>query len=293
MNHFFIKTAWRNSESIFFVFLSLLVLLLVSACHQATPLYKKEFTPEQKTQYAKQLLDGVGRYYQGMPENYFLMQEALSLDTSNADIYRELGVAPLKRGLISQFQDGYAKAVELNPLAWQAWRGYLHLYFHRDYNNAIKDFDAADPLTPNFVDYPQSQSIDLMRGICYLMKEDYPRALHYFDKHFAYESKEIGIKYLENKAFLYQGISHFKMGAFQKAIDIFDLGLQYNTTAPDLYFWKAKCLLALQGDAKAITTTVEQVKQQFNRRNQRGYVEEFYQLYWSDVEELEAALENL
>ncbi len=266
-----------------------LVALLAVSCQQRQPeLYKKTFTAEEKKRYAEQLNNSIGYYYQGSVPWQFLLREAKSLDPTHPEIYRELGIPPLKRGMASLFYTPYDKAVELDPKGWQGWRGYIYLYFYRDYDRAIYDFDTLDPLTPNFVDYPQSQSIDFMRGIAYMMKEDYVRALEYFDKHFAYESEEVGVKYLENRAFLYKGICHLKMGDTKEALAILNQGLTYNNTNPDLHYWKAKTLVQQGAPQAEIAQEVAAAKQYFGNRNIRAYTEQFYQLYWSDLEELEA-----
>ncbi|MBQ4802203.1 hypothetical protein J8L88_04995 [Aquimarina sp. MMG015] len=262
--------------------------LFISSCSQPPKLYKKEFSETVSQKYAKQFIEGLkGGYYQGTPEEHFHIQEAIILDTTFSDPHREMGAPRVKRGINTETMKKYKKAVELDPESWQGYRGYLYLYFYRDYDNAIKDFDELDALTPNFVDYPQSENIDFMRGVAYLMKKEYPKAQEYFKKFFDHESKSGDINYIESRAFMYYGITYFETGELEKALEKFELGIQYNKNA-DLMYWKAKTLKALGKNSLEIKKTLnksrELLAQGYNSR--RPYVEEFYQTYKEDIEEL-------
>ncbi len=264
--------------------------LLFGSCTNDHTLYKKEFDKTTSQKYARQFIEGLhGQYYQGSPEEHFLIQEAIALDPNFSDPHREMGAPRVKRGINTETMKKYAKAVELDPKSWQGYRGYLYLYFYRDYDNAIKDFDELDALTPNFVDYPQSENIDFMRGVAYMMKKEHAKAQEYFKKFFDHEAKDIN--YIESRAFMYYGITYFQTGDFQKALEKFDLGIQMNKNA-DLFYWKAKALVKLKHPKTTIrellATSKELLAQGSNSR--RPYVEEFYQTYIEDIEELEASL---
>jgi len=268
------------------------VVLLIGSCNQKPQLYKKEFTETASKKYAKQFIDGLhDSYYQGSPEEHFLIQEAGSLAPTFSDVYREMGASRVKRGINTEAIKKYGKAVELNPEVWQGYRGYLYLYFYRDYDNAIKDFNELDALTPNFVDYPQSENIDFMRGVAYMMKKEYQSAQEYFEKFFVHESKSGDLNYIESRAFMYYGITYYKTGNFEKALEKFDLGIKHNKNA-DLFYWKAKTLKTSNGSSSEISALLEMSKelliQGYNTR--RPYVEEFYQTYIEDIEDLGKSL---
>ncbi|MFD2562302.1 tetratricopeptide repeat protein [Aquimarina rubra] len=268
------------------------IVLLMSSCNQQPKLYKKEFNETGSKKYAKQFIEGLhGSYYQGSPEEHFLIHEAGVLDSTLSDVYREMGASRVKRGINTEAMKKYAKAVELDPESWQGYRGYLYLYFYRDYDNAIKDFDELDVLTPNFVDYPQSENIDFMRGIAYMMKKDYLKAQEYFKKFFEHESKSGDLRYIESRAFMYHGITYFEMGDFENALEKFDLGIKNNKNA-DLFYWKAKTLKKLHSNPsdikRLLQTSKELLAQGYNSR--RPYVEEFYQTYIEDIEKLNSSI---
>ncbi|WP_299241791.1 hypothetical protein [uncultured Aquimarina sp.] len=265
---------------------------LIISCGKQPELYKKEFDEAESKAYAKQFIEGLhGAYYQGSPEEYFLIQEAINMDATFSDSYREMGASRVKRGINTEAMKKYATAVSLDPESWQGYRGYLYLYFYRDYDNAIKDFDELDVLTPNFVDYPQSENIDFMRGIAYMMKKEYPKAQTYFEKFFEHESKSGDLKYIESRAFMYHGITYFETGNLEKALEKFDLGIKNNKNA-DLFYWKAKTMKALNKNPSEILTLLktseELLSQGYNTR--RPYVEEFYQTYIEDIEDLKNSI---
>lgn len=268
-------------------------LLLLPGCRAAQPFYQKTFTPTEKAQLAHTLTEGIGNYYQGSPATIFLLQEALCYDSTYADIWREIGVPYLKRGLITAFPSTYGKAADLDPVGWQGWRGYLYLYFYRDYRRALADFDATDTLTPNLVDYPQSMSVDYLRGICYLQLNDYEKALAYLDTHINYETERVGLKYLDAQAFLYKGIALLALERPEAAQAAFELGLMVEAGNADLLYWLAKTLLQRGQGAQAeilLREAMEQFKK--GKHNTTTYVEEFYQTYWPDLEALAAQLKQ-
>lgn len=273
--------------------LLLFFILSVFLSCQKDNLYSKEFSVTERKYLARSFVQGIDNYRQGSPEQHFLLIEALKSDSTFADIYREIGAPRLKRGIITESIKAYSKAVEYDALGWQGWRGYMYLYFYRDYDNAIKDFDTTDSLTPNFIDYPQSESVDFMRALCYLMKKDYGSALIYFEKYFKHESTIEDLDYVESRAFLYYGMVYYETGNFEEALVKFDLGIKHNNNA-DLMFWKTKTLLLLNANKKDIINsfniTIELFEEEI--RNRRPYVEEFFEIYKEDFLELEKTIAN-
>lgn len=274
-------------------YLNILCILLLTAiltnCEapQAYNYYRKQFTATEQKQLASTLLEGIGGYYQGSTAEQMLLFEALGYDSTNAKIVREIGVPYLKRGIATAFPHWYGRAADLDPLGWTGWRGYLYLYFYRDYHRAIYDFDATDILTPNQVDYPQSLSVDYLRGIAYLMIKDYDQAITYLEKHIEYESNLTGFEYLDSKVLLFEGIAFFGKDDIAAALEAFEAGLTIDDENADLLLWTAKAYLQ-QGQHTVAQTYLEQAQVEFSRRNynRHGYVEEFYQTYQEDIDDL-------
>lgn len=275
-------------------FLFIFGTIIFNSCYQKPELYKKDFTESESKAYAKKFISGLHKYYQGTPEEHFLLEEARALDATFSDIYREKGASRVKRGINTEAINAYAKAVQYDAKVWQGYKAYLHLYFYRDYDNAIKDLDALDDLTPNFVDYPQSESVDFMRGICYLMKKENQKALEYFEKFFAHESKSGDLDYIESRAFLYHGIAYYQMDDLQNALAKIELGIKHNKNA-DLLYWKAKLKKELDADPSEIISILKEskklMKQGYNSR--RPYVEEFHQTYIEDIEDFIKSISSI
>lgn len=269
--------------------LGLLVLfcLVVYACQQQPKLYKKDFSTAEKAKLATQFFHGCGNYYQGSAPEQFILEEGITLDPNNVMVAREIGVPYLKRGFAAEFERYYKRTIDLDAKEWQGWRGYLYLYFYRDYERAIADFDATDTLTPNFVDYPQATSVHFMRAISYLKLKKYEEALTYLDKHLQEELRTTTEDYIDSKTFLYQGIAHYEQSDLGKATASFKRGTDAAPYNADLWYWTAKILLE-KGDMENALLALEEGEKQYQKgyQNQRPYVEEFFQLYQSDFDEL-------
>lgn len=266
-----------------FLFLSFFILY---AC-QEKPLYKRTFSEEEKLKLTDQMTNGLHRFYQGSVAEVMILEEAISLRPEQADLWREKGAATLKRGMAADFHEFYGKAAQYDPAGWLGYRGYMYLYFYRDYERAIKDFNTLDDLTPDIVDYPQSTSIHFMRGICYLQLGEYKKALSFWDRHLVEELRTTTEEYIDPKTYLFQGITYWKMGDFEKANSSFERGLKNHPYNADLWLWTAK--MAIQnGDSNMAKQALEKAQTQFDKeyQNYRPYVEEFFQMYQSDIDEL-------
>lgn len=272
--------------------LLLTVVLLLGACRQQrSDWYRKTYTPEEQIALSKTLVEGISYYYQGSPGCQMLLEEAKAYDPSNALAHREIGVPYLKRGIASAFPHYYGKAADLDPLGWTGWRGYLYLYFYRDYERALADFNSLDTITPGVVDYPQSISIDFMRGICYLQLEKYDQSISYFDQHIEYETGVTGFNYIAPETFLFRGIAYLGLAKPTAAIHSFKTGLGIEDYNADLMYWLAKTY-AQEGRTREARDYLKQAQEAFAKRdfNRRPYVEEFYQLYEVDLLALEKEL---
>jgi len=272
----------------YFLFLIVTICCIAISCQQPPGLYKKEFTTEEKKRLAKQMPNSLLRkFYQGSVSEVMVLREALTFQPKDAKLWREIGVPYGKRGMAAEFHENYGKAVKYDSLNWQGWRGYMYLYFYRDYERAIADFDSLDKLTPNFVDYPQSTSIHFMRAICYLQLEEYDKALSYWDLHINEELKTGSEDYIDPKTFLFQGITYYRKGNLVKAQESIDRGLKHIKNNADLWLWSAKLALQNNQRQKALAA-LEKAQTQFDKGyyNYRSYVEEFYQMYQSDIDDL-------
>jgi len=228
--------------------------------------------------------------YQGTAANMNALSYAIEKDSTNAEIWRELSIPYLKRGIPHKWKPYFDKAVQYDPKVWQPWRGYLYLWFYRDYEKAIADFNASDTLTPH-LDYPQGHSVDYWRGIAYLGQKDYSTAIKYWDKHIKKETEDTGEDWVELEAFLYRGIAHMELGNLETAINDFQkIKTLYKSSAEAKYYW-AKCLLE-SGNKNEVIQLLEAAELDYKNelRLSHNYVEMPYQIYLTDINELKSSL---
>ncbi len=282
----------ENSENITglsFQWLLILIALLFNACQPSPTYYKKDFTEEEKLEKAELLLSGLGYryYYQGSTGEQELLAEAAMHNINHAEVWRERGIPYLKRGIASGYYEPYKRCAELDPVQWQGYKGYCTLYFYRDYESALKDFDELDALTPNFLDYPQATSIDYMRAICYSGMDQPKKALAYIDQHIELETKEVGIEYVNTAGLVLKAKAHLALDQKEEAQLILEKGVAAHNKNADLEFYLAQ-LLFENGEKERAKELAEKAKRNFKEGyfNMRPYVEEFYQIYLIDIEEL-------
>ena len=273
--------------------LSLLLLIgLLSGCQSEPVLYKKTIPQTDHSKISEQLVGGHQFHYQGTPSETLLMEEAMRYDPSNPVPHRELGAPTVKRGMAKDFYRHYQNAVDRDPVEWQGWRGYLYLYFYRDYERALADFQALDTLTPDFVDYPQATSVLFMSALCYLQMGQYEHAISYFDDHIEEELKTVEESYIGTETFLFKGIAQFKQEQWEVAKSTFESGLRNaDGKSADLWFWLSQTQVKL-GDQMAAKAAIQEAKAQFQLGyfHDRPYVEEFFQTYWEQLLDWEQAL---
>jgi len=264
------------------LFLKGLTLLVLLSC---------ETEPQQdKAELLEEVYEYGFLHYQGTPRHMNTFAYALELDSTKAETYRELSVTYLKRGIPHKWKDWYDGAVKYDPETWQPWRGYLYLWFYRDYKKAIADFDASDTLT-DYIDHPQGHSVDFWRGIAYLGLNDYENSISYWDKHIKKETDESGEDWVELEAFLYRGIAHYESENLEKAVEDFDKAIKYFKQSADAKYYKSKILFE-RGNTKEASELVKEAITDFKDGyfNNRPYVETLRQIYIEDLEDLKQSI---
>lgn len=272
------------------LYLSLFCLLVLFSCKKETSL-----TPAEKRELAEKTYKKAIQFMQGSTAFQNGIAESVAIDSSYEPGVYELSVADLKRGLPHKWLPQYNKAVRLDSVTRIPWRGYLYLWFYRDYKKAIADFDASDTLTPDFIDAPQGHSVDYWRGIAYLGLNDFKNSNAYFEKNIAKETEEFGEDYVDLTAFLYNGISYFEAGNYEKALLNFNKQLEYSRNlSADAKYYKAQIFNAEGENEKAleiINEAIDDFNQGYN--NKRAYVETMKQIYIQDLTEFKFKIENL
>lgn len=266
--------------------LNAFVFLLIISCNDPTNSSKNI----DNKNLAREKFKSGENLLQGSPESMKRIEEAIALDTTYAEAIRELSVAYLKRGMPHKWKPLFDKAVKNDPETWQPWRGYLYLWFYRDYKKAIADFDASDTLT-DYIDHPQGHSVDFWRGIAYLGLKDYENSIAYWDKHITKETKDSGEDWVELEAFLYRGIAYFESGNSEKALENFDKVIHYFKQTADANYYKA-VLAKESGKPEEALELIQAAIIDFKAGyyNNRGYVETLRQIYMEDLTNLQKSL---
>lgn len=267
-------------ERLLKLFLSIAIVFFVLSC-------------DSKRERAEAVYKRAIHYPQGSMMSINGIKRATEIDSTYQQAVYELSVAYLKRGLPHKWKPQYDKSVLLDSVQRIPWRGYLYLWFYRDYKKAIADFDASDLLTPNFTDAPQGHSVDYWRGICYLGLKDYKNSIAYFDKYINSEIEESGEDWVEVTAFLYRGIAYFETENYEEALLNFDKQLKYSRDlSADAKYYKAQIFKSQNkiDDAKVL---IQKAIDDYNvgYYNNRPYVETLRQIYPEDLDDFNATLE--
>ena len=267
--------------------LSFFALIALGNCKESDN-YKDYSLSDRKRKSVEYLENGEKNFKQGSPENMELIEISIKLDSNNAAAWRELSVPYLKRGMPHEWKPLFDKAVEIDPIAWQGWRGYLKLFFYRDYESAIEDFNATDTLTPNFTDYPQSMSVDYLRGLAYLQLDDKKKALNYFTKYIDEVTAKNGENWVDVDAFIHRAIVLIKLKELKKAKLDLEKCLKYFSSSSDAYYHLS--VINYKLDNKTIAKEqITEAKRLFKKGYymHRPYVETFGEIELSDLEEIE------
>ncbi|WP_421763916.1 tetratricopeptide repeat protein [Ekhidna sp.] len=274
-------------------FLSLMGLCLFTSCTQQE-WYKKEFSEETMKTYASQLRSGAFySNYQGTVAEQMHQKEALSMDSTNAALWRELGTARVKRGILDEMEYYYAEAVKRHPEKWAGFRGYLYLYFYRNFPKAIADFNLGDEVNGQ-VDYSQGQSHDYMRGICYYGLKDYQAANEALSKYIDKVTQEEGEEWVDVYAILYKGLTLMKLDRINDAITEFDRALKYYPNLSDCFYHKAR-IYVIRGQFDLALMQLDLAEKHFKKGyfHQRPYVEVLEQIYLQDIQDLRSQISTI
>lgn len=271
-------------------FLSSFFVLSFSSCEEE---HKGLSNQERKSLSMEFLERGEKGFNQGSPLNMYYIEKAIKIDSLNASAWRELSVPYLKRGLAHQWKPLFDRAVEIDPVSWQGWRGYLKLFFYRDYESAIFDFNATDVLTPNFTDYPQGMSVDYLRGLAYLGLHEYDKSERYLTKYIDEVVKEKGENWVDVYAFLHRGIIYEYLCEYKKARQDFSTHLKNYNLSSDGYFHLSS-LDIRDGNLTRAKINLDSARDLFQRGYfmKRPYVETFEQIYMSDIDDLEKLIQQ-
>lgn len=139
----------------------------------------------------------------------------LAICPNISEAYQEKGLPYLMNGNLEKAFEYNNKAVELDPVRWTAYRGYLHCIYAKNYEKAIIDLEAAEKLTPNA--FIQDHTFSFYTALSYMELGNYDKAEKYFLKDIAQQKRGEGKNDIHFNSLLYFGIMYYLMNEFDKA----------------------------------------------------------------------------
>ena len=274
--------------------LKLFLSLLLKTCLSCDIEYLNQEERKEKAAFKwQEFLDAHG-YYQDSTQNMKAIEEILKLNPYHCDALRERSIPCLKRGMPQKWKKYMDQAAACDSTRWIGWRGYLYLYFYRDYAKAIADFDATDTLTPNFIDAPQGHSVDFWRGHAYLGAKNYEESIYYYQKHIAHVTQKFGEDWVEPQAFLNLAIAHYENNSIDSMPHYLEKAQHYylDKSADTKYYYAL--YHARKGDTLKALSYLDKGIEDFLGGNykRRNYNEEIRQIYVEELIALEQKLKN-
>lgn len=254
-------------------FFKILKLILASllTIYSVVVIYMLVFSPKEKRY-------DFASHLQGVSLSQSMFEILKYQDPSNHQIYFEQSVPFNKRGYYVEGFRLLDKAVELDPKIHLGYRGYMKLRFLRDFNGALKDFNRLDSLTPNFVDAPWGEDIDFLRGEAYFGLKNYGKSI----THFKRSIENQGEGWADIQAFVYTGLSEYRLGNYDQAIEQFEKALSQSKYNVEAHLGLAKIYLET-GDLMKSELHLDKAEKYFNYKRNDPYNEYLNEVYEGDI----------
>jgi tetratricopeptide (TPR) repeat protein len=139
----------------------------------------------------------------------------LAICPNIAEAYQEKGHPYVANGNYEKAFEYNNKAVELDPVRWTGYRGYLNFVYTKNYEKAIVDFLEAERLTPN--GFIQDHTYAFFMAISYMELGEFDKAETYFLKDIAQQKRGEGKNDIHFNSLLYFGVLYYVMNEFDKA----------------------------------------------------------------------------
>ncbi len=268
------------------IYTPLLILLAFLTCQQtniSTPTASENMATMIKS---RDLAMKADSFSQGGREYHFWLDSAIKVYPRNGWAYQKKSVGYTKQGNIVKAFEMLDKACQYAPEEL-GYRGWLKLYWYRDYEGAIEDLEKFDALTPNTTDYAWGENLYYLTALAKKQMGQYKAAIADFDKCISETTALRGEKWVDNKAFLYRGISKAHLQDIEGAMHDFNTALSYYDSSAELYYQKG-LLLAQQGNAKEACSCFQKSLtyfQQGYRYEEKYSYEVFDELYEEHINE--------
>lgn len=186
--------------------------------------------------------------------------------------FREKAIPHIKNGNYSKAFEYVGKAVELDPVSWLSYRGFLHCIFTKNYDLALQDFSAADSLAPG--GYVMDHTHEFYRALCFLGMKAYGLALTHLNADLETQTK--GNEHFNS--YLYGGIIQLLSGNYLMAKEMLNKCLGIYPQSPEANYYLAQVYYQL-GERSQGDVSMEAAKRFFGEGYRLNEANEFYVNY--------------
>ncbi|WP_027393247.1 tetratricopeptide repeat protein [Aquimarina latercula] len=220
---------------------------------------------------------------QGSEIQKIYFDSVISIDSTLSDVWSEKSSWSIKEGDYIDYFEFMNKAVKYNPNVHIGWRGAVRLYYLRDYEGAINDFNQLIKFNPNVKGLAaRGEPVLFLLGKTYWQMKEYKKAIEYFDIYIEEEVNSSGEDWVNVDTFLYKSICLYEIEKYNEALESINKAIKYYQTFPEAYYHKGAVLKKLQKNKEAC----ENFSLAFNYSNyikNDAFREVFGQLYKEDI----------
>ncbi|WP_331060985.1 tetratricopeptide repeat protein [Hymenobacter sp.] len=149
--------------------------------------------------------------------------------------YQHKAVPPVKDG---KWEEAFAledKAVEVDPQAWLAYRGFLKVIKTKDYEGGLADFQLAARRNANGRE--MDHTFPFFEGLCHLKMGQYALAEQDFKRDMALQKSSIAEADIHFNSLFYVGVLYWKMGKYALSEQYLQQCLKQYAQHPDANYY--------------------------------------------------------
>lgn len=220
---------------------------------------------------------------QGSEKQQELMDSAIRIDPTHANVLFERSVWFGKSGRVAKQREYLLKAVELDPEAHLGYLAWVELYQNHNYEGCLKTLARLNKLLPQITSYPWGVNEHYIKGICKMRLERYDDAILSFNDNIRTDSTKVGAEWVGYRVYLMRGISHLLNDNPEFALVDFEKVLEMYEEYADAWYWKGKALQKLEKNRKA-ELAFKWALDYRQHLNRDPYRRDFYPVYTALIE---------
>jgi tetratricopeptide (TPR) repeat protein len=184
---------------------------------------------------------------------------ASMINPKSAVVYQNRAVPFLKNGDFEKWIFYIDKAVALDAKKYMDYRAFCKAIFIKDYDGAIKDFDVAQKIKGNEINFVMDHTYEFFKSLCYLEMGQLDSAKVLMQKSVDWQLKNKTLEWTHYVDLFYLGVIYWELKDVQKAQYYIDLSLKKYAQFPDANYYKALILnhLGRKGEAMEYVLTIE------------------------------------